>query len=419
MKKILYLSLLILLCFKLEAQNQNLTKIDNLLLQGKYQRALEILKNKQGSFEVFVKSAEIYKQIGNYTKAIYFYKKALDIKNDNIVKVSLGNIYTLAGYKTEAIKVYEDIIQKDSTNLLVLNSLGKIYLSESQPKKAENIYRYLTKQDTLNPNFPFQLAKALSKQDKFFKMGQSYLEAYKLDTLHLRSIYELAKFFKKLHMKDSTNLFINKGLALDSLSINFNLLKAQELYYTKQFKSTLKIINRLTSLNYNSVTLYEMLGMCYYNLKDYDKAEKAFSKGLKIDFRNSQLHYRLASLYYDLKKYKLSEVNDYLSIFNAMPKLDKQYFLLGLIALDRDDLKTALTNFKKAFASNSNNYKSLFQLALTTDTYYKDKKKGLALYQKYLYRFESKNKENTLFVKARIKAIKKQLFLKGEYLDKK
>ncbi|MFK5890460.1 MAG: tetratricopeptide repeat protein [Flavobacteriaceae bacterium] len=417
MKKIFYLFFIMLMCYKLEAQIEHFTNLDTLLLQGKYQKALKILENEPISFDVFVKSAEIYKRIGDYSKAVNFYKKALEIKDENLVKVSLGNVSNLAGYKTEAVTVYEKIIQKDSTNLLVLNSLGKIYLSEFKPKRAEKIYRYLTKQDTLNPSYPFQLAKAFSKQNKFFKMGQSYLEAYKLDTMHLRSIYELAKFFKKLRYKDSTNLFIDKGLVIDSLSINFNLLKAQELYFTRQFKSAIKIIDRLASLNYKSVTLYEMKGMCYYNLKDYDAAEKAFREGLKMDFSNSQLHYRLASLYYDQKKLKLAEMSDFMSIFNATPKLDKQYFLLGLIAHDKNDLKNAIKHFKKAFASNTNNYKSLFQLALTTDAYYKDKKKGLALYQKYLYRFETKNKENTLFAKSRIKAIKKALFLKGERVN--
>jgi len=414
MKKILCFSLLIFICLKLEAQNIHFTNIDSLLLLGKYQKALKILENKPENFDVFVKSAAIYKRIGNYSKAINFYKKALDIKDNNLVKVSLGNAYNLAGFKTNAVKVYENIIQKDSTNLLVLNSLGKIYLSANHPKKAEKIYRFLIKKDTLNPNYPFQLARAFAKQNKFLKMGQSYLEAYKLDTLHIRSFYELAKFFRKIRDKDSTNLFIDKGLALDSLSISFNLLKAHELYYTKQFKKVIKILNRLDKLNYHSITTFEMLGMCYYNLKDYESAEKSFRKGLKLDYSNSQLHYRLASLYYDQKKMKLAEMSDFMSIFNATPKLDKQYFLLGLIYNDKKDLKNAIKYFDKAFKNNSNNYKALFQLALTTDTYYKDKNKALALYQKYLYRFESKNKENTLFAKSRIKAIKKTLFLKGQ-----
>jgi len=417
MKKLPFLLILIFISYSIFGQEKKANNIDEILLKGHYNEAIRQLTKEPKNYDVFDKLGGIYQTVGNYTKAIIYYKRAFSINNKAEAKVKLGNVYNLAGFKTEAVNTYEDIIKKDSSNYLVLNNLGKIYLSERQSKKAEKIFRYLKKKDSLNPNYPFLLAESLSKQQKFYEMGQRYLDSYKLDTMHLRSIYELAKFFKKLRYKDSTNLFINKGLAIDSLSINFNLLKAQELYFTSQFKSATKIIDRLASLNYKSVTLYEMKGMCYYNLKDYDAAEKAFRKGLKIDFSNSKLHYRLARLYYGQKKLKLAEINDFMSIFNATPKLDKQYFLLGLIAHDKNNFKSAIKHFKKAFANNSNNYKALFQLALTTDAYYKNKKKGLALYQKYLYRFESKNKENTLFAKSRIKAIKKELFLKGERVN--
>ena len=249
-------------------------------------------------------------------------------------------------------------------------------------------------------------------------MGQSYLDAYKLDTLHLRSIYELSKFFKKIRDKDSTNLFIDKGLVIDIKSVNFNLLKVQELYFDKQFESAIEVLNRLDSLHYKSVTTYEMMGMCYYNLKQYDLAEKEFRKGLSLDYENSSLFYRLASLNYDKKDLKQAEMYALMSVFKATPKLDKQYFLLGIISNDKHDYKKAVKYFDKAFINNNNNYKALFQFALASDTYYKDKKKGLTLYQKYIDRFESKNKENTLFAKARIKDIRKQLFLKGESLNK-
>jgi len=419
MKKGLSILLFIFLSLRVNSQQNQFKTIDVLLLKGQYQTALKQLENQPKNYQVFDKIGDIYQTIGNYTKAIIYYKKADAFNHHNDTKVKLAKVYSLAGFKTKALNTYQSIIATDSLNHLVFNSLGKIYLSDGHPAKAEKIYSFLITKDSLNPNYQYQLGMALLKQNKLIKMGQHFLEAYKLDSMHLRSIYQLAKFFKKIRDKDSTDLFISKGLAIDSLSINFNLLKAQNLYYTKQFKGAIKVLNKLKHLDYTSVTTYEMLGMCYYNLKDYASAEKAFKKGLKLDYGNSQLHYRLASLYYDQNKIKLAEMSDYMSIFNATPKLDKQYFLLGLIANTKHDLKNAVKYFKKAFTSNSNNYKALFQLALVTDSYYKDKKKGLALYQKYLYRFKSKNTENTLFANARVKAIKKKLFLKGESFDQK
>ena len=71
------------------------------------------------------------------------------------------------------------------------------------------------KKDTVNPNYPYQLAESLEKQNKLSEMGQRYLDAYNLDTLHIKSVFGLAQFFKSLKFKDSTSIFIDKGLKID------------------------------------------------------------------------------------------------------------------------------------------------------------------------------------------------------------
>ena len=75
-------------------------------------------------------------------------------------------------------------------------------------------------------------------------MGQSYLDAFNKDTLHLKSIYELAKFLKELRYKDSTMFFINKGLKIDSVNVNFLQLKANVLYFSKDFKNAITYLNK-------------------------------------------------------------------------------------------------------------------------------------------------------------------------------
>ena len=152
------------LSFAVRAQTTVFVNIDELLLKGNYQEALGLIGKQPKTMLVFDKTAGIYQTMGNYTKAIEFYKKALQIDSLTTIKVKLGNAYNLSGLKSKALLTYEDIIKRDSSNLLVLNSLGKIYLSEFQAKRSEKIYRYLKRKDSLNPFYPFQLAEALSKE---------------------------------------------------------------------------------------------------------------------------------------------------------------------------------------------------------------------------------------------------------------
>ncbi|NLP58024.1 tetratricopeptide repeat protein [Lutibacter sp. B1] len=417
MKKILIVSIVLFTVLKTEAQTSVFSVVDSLLLKGNYQKALGLLENEPKNTQVFDKMADIFQDIGNYTKANEFYTKALEDEDNNIIKIKLAKVLKAQGLTDKAITLYETILQKDSTNLLVANNLGKLYLGVNQPKKAQKIYKFLKEKDPTNPNYSYQIGESLGLQNKFLKQGQSYLDAYNLDTLHFKSIYELAKFFKKLKYKDSTMLFIDKGLQIDKNSLNFNQLKANELYYLKDFNGALKYLSRLDSLNFISLNTYEMFGMCYYNLKELDSAETYFKKAIRLDRNNPKILYRMANLYYEKEDMKLAKLYLTMSIMYAKPDLDKQYFLLGTIFKEENDFKQALTNFEKAFQNNSKNFKALFEIATTSDVYYKDSKIALLHYKKYIERFENKDLQMTLYANKRIDKLKKELFIKGEIVD--
>ncbi len=392
--------------------------IDSLLIQGNYQKALEILQNDtQKTVEKYDRIASIYQSTSNYTKAIEYYKKALKISNLAIIKTKLANVYSLAGLPRKAIELYENIVKQDSTNLLAANSLGKLYLSNSKTNKAKEIFSYLKKKDTLNPNYPYQLAVALGRQKKLFEMGDNYLEAYRRDSLHIKSIYRIAKFFKDLKFKDSTMLFIDKGLKIDKNNINFNQMKANALYTSKDYEGSIKHLSRLDSLNYKSVNTYEMFGMSYLKIDKDSLAEVYFKKALDLEPRNSTILYRLASLNYKQKDIKQAKRNLLWSIFSAKPDLYKQYLLMGIINKEESNLKEAIRHFEKSFQNNSNNHKSLYELAITSDAYYKDKKIAYNHYKNYINRFEERDKEMTAFVLSRMKEIKQDYFLEGEIVD--
>lgn len=59
----------------------------------------------------------------------------------------------------------------------------------------------------------------------------------------------------------------------------------------------------------------------------------------------------------------------------------------------------------------------MYQLALVSDSFFKDKKIALKHYEKYVDKFEEKDKEQADFAKRRIKEIKKTLFINGEKVD--
>ncbi|MFK5878389.1 MAG: hypothetical protein QM478_02715 [Flavobacteriaceae bacterium] len=418
MKKKIVLAIICLIAIKTEAQTSVFKIVDSLLLNGNYQKALVLLENSNDkTVAVFDKAGDIYKSIGNYNKAIENYQHALEKKESIAIEAKLGRVFELSGYSSKAIKTYENVMQKDSTNLILINNLGKLYLSNYKATKAEYIFKYLIEQDSLNPNYPYLLAQSYQKQKLKFAMGQSYLDTYNLDSLHIKSIYRLAVFFKELKDKDSTMIFIDKGLRLDPNNINFNQLKANQLYAAKKYKKAINYLEKLERLNYKSKNVYEMFGMSYLKIDSLKLAKIYINKALDIDRKDPKLLYRLATIEYELNEKEKAKFSLMFSIYTAKPDLDKQYYLLGSIFKEENNLEEAIYYFEKSFKNNPNRYRALYELALAEDDYYEDKKIAFKHYQRYLDKFESKEKELTDIVKYRIKEIKTALFIKGEKME--
>jgi len=112
MKNILSIILFLILSHPVSSQQNPFKNIDKLLLKGQYQMALKQLENLPKNYKVFDKIGGIYQGIGNYSKAITYYKKAYSFNHNIDAKVKLGNVYNLAGFKAKALNTYQSIINK-------------------------------------------------------------------------------------------------------------------------------------------------------------------------------------------------------------------------------------------------------------------------------------------------------------------
>ena len=402
MKKIVTLFILFI-SYSINAQ----TPVDSLLQNGDYLSALKILKNQSDSHSKYYQSGKIHQQIGNYNKAIGSYQKALSYKENSIIQRALAKTYESNGNTINALNLYEKLVKSDSLNYLDLYKLGKLYAKTNNKLKAIQLFKKLSKIDPSNPNYPYQIGIHTTNK---FRRVEAFLNAYKIDTLHGRSIYHIATFFKEIHDADSTRLFIDKGLTIHVNSPKFLRLKISDLYKTKNYNKALEYALHLDTLAPKNLFTKQRIGLSYWKLKDYDNAEIYLKQALKIDRKEKTTFYYLGLLYKDMENYKLAKAYFVMAIALDKPDIDNEYFNLGLIAQIEKDPTEAIENFKKSFQNNPKNYVALFELALMSDLYYKDKAIALKHYEKYVERFSHKHKENTLYVVQRIKEIKEALF---------
>ncbi len=416
MKKILLFIGLVFLTYKMDAQNSILKLSDSLMQVGNYQAALQKLeKINNSSADIFEKIAGIYQKVGDNSKAIENYMKAYQLNPSDKIKEKLGKSYQFRGNSDKAIRLYNEVLSANPDNLLLKYNLAKLYMAERKTSFAVKLLKELIQKDSLNPNYYYQLGEVYEKLNK--DPSKVYLKAYALDSLHLKSIYNLAKFYKSIKVKDSTGLFIDIGLKISPDNLNFIQLKAQNEFLKKEYDTTLVYLKELEKQNFETMFVYKLFGLSYYNLKEYENALIYFRKASQKDFKDTTISYNLGLVYKALKDYKKAEMSFLMSIMFQKPQVDKNYYQLGLVQLEQGNQKKAIESFEEAFKNNPGNHIVLLRLAIISDDYYKDQKIAIKHFEKYIDKFSKKDEESTLYVKGRIKEIKKELFIKGEKID--
>jgi tetratricopeptide (TPR) repeat protein len=413
-KKILIVLLFTIL--KVGAQTSTFSTSDSLFAKGRYKLALKKLDEKQPSFLSNYKKAVIYESIDNYKKTAEFLEKAITFKDDENAKLKLAKNYRRLKKSKKAILIYEEILSKDSLNLVLQYQLGKLYLITRNAEKGATIFKYLIKMDATNANYSYHLGLAFALKGKRDPMINSFIDTFEKDTMHLKAITRLAKSFKKLKDIDSTQLFVDKGLVLSPNHFELNQLKINQLFKDKKYKETLPFLLNIDSLHKKDTYITNALGKVYYNLDSLDTSKKYFKKLSYIDSEDYKANTYLGHIAMKQKDYRAAMINYMVATYKGQEDRDEEYYGLASVYYETKKPKRAMKAFEQAFKENRRNYRALYQLAKISDDYYKEKKIAYRHYIKYIETFYDTDEDIAAFVRSRIKEIKKEYFLRGESL---
>lgn len=414
-KKILIVVLLY--CSITKAQEFNYKVADSLFKIGRYQKALKELDKSKPSYKKNYKKGLIYASIDNYKKAILAFEQALLFKDDSQLKIDLGNLYQKDKQQKKAIATYKEILTKDSLNLVLQYKLGKLYLALKDVENSKKAFKRLVRKDSSNANYWYCLASCYALEGDRDRKINSFLKVFRYDSLHLNAIVKLAASFNLLKDKDSTQIFVKKGLAIDNNQVTLLKLKVNQLYRDKKFKQALPYLNKLEKINPKDTYHISMLGKVYYNIENLIEAKRYFKKLTRLDRQNYKAFTYLGHISMKEENFLLARLNYQIATMRGKEKRDEEYFGLANALYQLNKPQEAIETYKKAYIENYKNDKILYRLATFSDTYYKDKKIAYNYYKKYVDRFKEKDSVTAKFVEKRMNEIKKELFLNGEKVE--
>ncbi len=389
--------------------------INRLIENGKYNQALHILDNDPSdSFKELKLKGDSYYAMEYFEKAVSQYKMALEKQENNGVHLRLGKTYERLGQHKKALGVYQSALEKDSTNQVIQFRLSKILLRYKRVNSALKNLKELTEKDTTNPNYPYYFGIGYKLKKNYTSAITYFLKAFERDSMHLKNIIQLASHYDRYYKKDSTKIFIEKGLLIDPENKTLNRLKINQLRRDKKYQLAIDLLLEQEIIHENEFYNAKMLGICYFNLDDLQRAENWFLIAKDRNKNDFKTWTYLGDINVKNKNYHKAIVNYSQATHVGIISRDKEYLKLGLVFRELDNKTKAIEMFKQALNDNWKNEKAHFELALTSENYYEDKKIAYRLYQSYLKNFEYINeKEKLIFVRGRIKEIKETYFLEG------
>ncbi len=230
-------------------------KIDEALFNFKkanYNEAIRILKKlekKQSHFLIYWYLGHSYFRISNYSLAIDYVKKSIELKKPDKLNLSfLAEIYLQSNKYEEAIKKFEEVLEIDNNNINSLFNLGKIYVQIGNIKKAENIYNKLVEIDPTNLSTWYELIK-INKEyltSDLLNISRKNINSDTINKVYAEFILAADCFGKKKfqseinHLLEAHNSYVKKKQLAAKQEMNYfsNLLP--------QFINKIKISDTIT-----------------------------------------------------------------------------------------------------------------------------------------------------------------------------
>ncbi len=331
--------------------------------------------------------------------------------NDENVLSDIALCHFKLGRNIKAKTVYNRILELNPENLNALVQLATIYTREQRLETALETYNKLLELDNTNSYYYTKAALLQYNLNKHSEAIQLYEKALVLNPEDLETATSLSNLYIRLKQYELAEYRIEKSLLIDSLNLRLLRTKAKLFYIQDQYLKVLEIGEKLVAQADTTDFTRRIVGLAAYHEKNYPKVIEFFVPLLKQEEEEHLLHYYLGIAYQKMKQWAESEVSFKKAISAGIATHIDDYFKqLGYVYEQKNQLKDAIHHYKKAHYYSKESL-LLYQLARTSETYYKDKKIALRYYKEFLKKDNKKYPDFREYAAYKVNELTEQLHM--------
>jgi len=343
-------------------------KIAQLIKEKKY---TEAYKRCEPHFEKVTKIveletyAELCYKIGNFKKAQEILQRisSLDKKNFQAL-FNIGIIFQVNNQIDEAIKSYQEAINRKPDYIDALNNQGLLFASLKRFAEAEVNFQKILSIQPNSYNATNNLGNILAgagralEAEEFYKkcitMNKDRCEPYNnLGAIyHARGLYEESK----LQILNALRLNPEYKDAYNNLGNVYKALGKVE-DSIEEYRKAISIDNNYKEALFN-------MGVALVDIKKYDDAIDCYNKALKIDPKYHDAANNLGNVYKIIGNRQKAKDN-YLVAINLINNFSEAHNNLGLLYLEDGEFNQAKFHLERAIGINPRYYIALNNLGNT------------------------------------------------------
>jgi len=335
--------------------------------------------------EIYLALAATYKVKGDTTKAIAWYKKALVFNNNfRDARAELRMIYDKNQNWDDAITFFNDLVDKDSTNLANKLLLGNFYFQKGETPKAIDIFKktvtehparesaylalgslFMMKGDTVSTINIYQDALNSKNAFYFYRVRQNLKDIF-LDQQQWQRAIQL---FEPLQNNDTT--FVSSRLEV----ANILMLKGDTL-------AAIDYCKPLEETHSDDWRVPFTLGRLYFFSERHEEAGKGFDRALELQNELPHLWILRGINYIEMDSLDRAAEN-FLNSLDKFPDDPALNYYTGTVLSRQRKFSQAIEYLEKSTEKDPDNIQSILSLAGAYDEL-KKFEKSEKLYQKLI-----------------------------------
>jgi tetratricopeptide (TPR) repeat protein len=318
-------------------------KGDNYYDDGKFREAISQYKRalniKPDDIDVLINIGLGYRHLEEYDKAIEYYDKVLDIEPENKVAINnKGYSYECLKETDKAIELYKKSLKIDPAYDIPLVNLSNIYFNEKQYEKVIEIFDRALELDPLNSANWVDLGRAYRYLEKYDDAINSYSKALELDK------------HDKIAWNNIGFAFYNQKKYDKAIDAYTNSLKIDWLY-DLPFTNLIKVYEKMVEENSKDSIAWKNVTYGFYVAKAYRRAMDAINRSLEIEpdfIEAKQLYKKILKdkTKYDMTPVLLDKIEDGLVLFSTISNSVYLNDIIEYIKYKSPELISNDSNFK-------------------------------------------------------------------------